>query len=106
MVSSFWPDTLAALGPVPSSDALGLLVHPAFDPWSALQTASALPCAALHPHHSQVSTELVAHAHELGIAVVTWTVNELDHLDAVVESGVDGVITDDVTDTFAHLGRA
>jgi len=106
VVSSFWPDTLAPVGRAATGDALGLLVHPAFDPLSALETASDLACAALHPHHSHVNAELVGRAHELGIAVVTWTVNEPDDLDAVVEAGVDAVITDDVMNTLAHLGRA
>jgi len=102
IVSSFWPDTLAALaGPV----ALGLLVHPALDAASALGLAAGLGCAALHPHHSQVTTELVAGAHSQGLAVVTWTVNTPDEIDAVVGAGADGVITDAVGDTLAHLGR-
>jgi glycerophosphoryl diester phosphodiesterase len=37
--------------------------------------------------------------------VVTWTVNNIDDLDAVVEAGVDVVITDSVPDTLAHLRR-
>ncbi len=39
------------------------------------------------------------------MAIVTWTVNDPDDLDAVVAAGVDVVITDRVTDTLAHLGR-
>jgi len=102
VVSSFWPDTLAAVG---TAAPLGLLVHPALDPLSALDTAAGLGCAALHPHHSQVSPELVGRAHGLGVAVATWTVNSPDDLDAVVEAGVDVVITDSVVDTLTHLGR-
>ncbi len=109
VVSSFWPDTLTALR-VRSSDRAGatplaLLVHPALDAWGALDTAVALGCAALNPHHTQVSAALVGRAHEQGLAIATWTVNSLDDLDAVVEAGVDMVITDTVTNTLAHLGR-
>jgi glycerophosphoryl diester phosphodiesterase len=120
VVSSFWPDTIAAVGHADRVAArpvdrdwsaggavpLGLLVHPAFDAPSALDAAAGLLCAALHPHHSQVTTELVRHAHGLGVAVVSWTVNDPDDLDAVVDAGVDGVITDRVTETLAHLGRS
>ena len=37
--------------------------------------------------------------------MATWTVNSPEDIDAVVEAGVDVVITDSVTDTLAHLGR-
>ena len=116
IVSSFWPDTLAAVrgadldadrgGDEDPSAPLGLLVHPALDASSALDTATSLGCVALHPHHSQVTADLVGRAHDSGLAVVTWTVNLPEDLDAVVEAGVDVVITDDVANTLAHLGRA
>jgi glycerophosphoryl diester phosphodiesterase len=116
VVSSFWPDTLAAAaaaaaavggggGPGVAAVALGLLVHPALDASSMLETAVGLGCAALHPHHSQVTPELVQRAHGLDLAVFTWTVNEPEELDAVVAAGVDGLITDEVAHTLAHLGR-
>jgi len=109
VVSSFWPDTLTALRGRFSDRAgatpLALLVHPALNAWGALDTAVALGCAALNPHHTQVSAALVGRAHEQGVAIATWTVNSPDDLDAVVEAGVDMVITDTVTDTLAHLGR-
>jgi glycerophosphoryl diester phosphodiesterase len=108
VVSSFWPDTLAAVGAAgqgPGAVPLGLLVHPALDASSLLETAAALGCAALHPHHSQVSAELVHRAHALDLAVFTWTVNDPGDLDAVVAAGVDGLITDDVVHALAHLGR-
>ncbi|HTT86512.1 MAG TPA: glycerophosphodiester phosphodiesterase [Acidimicrobiales bacterium] len=109
VVSSFWPDTLGALRAATERlgsaevPALGLLVHPALDAGPALDTAVALGCAALHPHHRQVDGDLVAKAHDLGLAVVTWTVNETEDLDAVVGAEVDAVITDRVGETLAHL---
>lgn len=116
IVSSFWPDTLAAVrGADGDSDRhgdrdrwapLGFLVHPALDVSSALDTAVGLGCVALHPHVSQVTADLVGRAHDSGLAVVTWTVNLPEDLDAVVEAGVDVVITDDVENTLAHLGRS
>jgi glycerophosphoryl diester phosphodiesterase len=105
MVSSFWPDALAAVRGAPRTTSLGLLVHPAFDALSALDTATDLGCVALNPHHSQVSAELVSRAHALDVAVVTWTVNSPEDLDNVVGAEVDVVITDSVADTLAHLGR-
>jgi glycerophosphoryl diester phosphodiesterase len=107
VVSSFWPETLAALrggGSAVDAWATGLLVHPALDAESALEQARELGCAALHPFHRQVDAALVGRAHDAGMAVVTWTVNEPADLDVVVGAGVDAVITDVVADTLAHLG--
>jgi glycerophosphoryl diester phosphodiesterase len=105
MVSSFWPDTLAAVRRADDAVPLGLLVHPALDALSMLDTCVGLGCVAFNPHHSQVVAELVGRAHALDVAVVTWTVNSRDELDRVVDAGVDAVITDSVADTLAHLGR-
>jgi len=114
VVSSFWAETLAVFGAADRAaghrggavaPALGLLVHPALDVAAALDTAVGLGCAAVHPHHSQVDAALVDRAHDLGMAVVTWTVNLPLELDAVVRAGVDAVVTDDVAGTLARLGR-
>jgi glycerophosphoryl diester phosphodiesterase len=105
MVSSFWPDNLAAVAHAGGTVALGLLVHPALDPLAALDRAVDLGCVAVNPHHSQVNAELVGRSHALGLAVVAWTVNTPDELDGVVDAGADVVITDSVADTLAHLGR-
>jgi glycerophosphoryl diester phosphodiesterase len=106
MVSSFWPDALGAVSHAGGAVALGLLVHPALDAASALDSAFELGCVAVNPHHSQVDAALVERAHSLDLAVVTWTVNTPDELDGVVDAGVDIVITDSVADTLAHLGRS
>jgi glycerophosphoryl diester phosphodiesterase len=105
IVSSFWPDALVAVGLVHAPAVLGLLVHPASDVMSALDAAAALEFGALHPHHSQVSPVLVGEAHAAGLAVAAWTVNSADEIEAVVDAGVNVVITDSVADTLAHLGR-
>jgi glycerophosphoryl diester phosphodiesterase len=105
IVSSFWPDALVAVRRAYPPAVLGMLVHPALDVRSALDMASSLHCAALHPHHGQVDGELVGRAHGRGLAVATWTVNGTGDIDAVVDAGVDVVITDSVAPTLAHLGR-
>jgi glycerophosphoryl diester phosphodiesterase len=105
VVSSFWPATVAAVREAGPAVALGLLVHPDLDPDGSLDTATDLGCTALHLHHSQVSREVVARAHDLDLAVVTWTVNDQADVTAVVGAGVDGVITDEVRSTLDVLGR-
>jgi glycerophosphoryl diester phosphodiesterase len=42
-----------------------------------------------------VTRETVERCHELGIAVLVWTVNRVDVVRDLDDLGVDGVITDD-----------
>ena len=46
------------------------------------------------PEFNDVTVELVQEAHELGLVVCTWTVNEIEDLENMVDAGVDGIITD------------
>ena len=103
VVSSFWAATLAAVRESAPDLALGLLTHPAFKVADALRDACDLGCAAAHLHHSQVRVDVVDRAHELGMAVVTWTVNGERDVVAAVSAGVDGLITDEVASTLAAL---
>jgi glycerophosphoryl diester phosphodiesterase len=41
-----------------------------------------------------VTRELVEHAHRHGIHVHVWTINEVDEMDALLDLGVDGLVTD------------
>ena len=46
------------------------------------------------PYHQLVSRNYVEQAHELGMRVVPWTVNEVADMRAMLAYGVDGIITD------------
>lgn len=46
------------------------------------------------PHFRDLTPERLAQAHDLGLAVNVWTVNEVTDMIAMTEMGVDGVITD------------
>ncbi len=46
------------------------------------------------PHFRDLTPERLAQAHDLGLAVNVWTVNEIADMVAMTEMGVDGVITD------------
>lgn len=61
--------------------------------------------AALHPHHSMVTPELVDAAHAAGVTVNCWTCNDLDRIRWLAEIGTDGIITDDPEAALAALGR-
>ena len=46
------------------------------------------------PEFKDVTSELVKEAHNLGLIVCTWTVNEIEDLKNMIAAGVDGIITD------------
>jgi len=47
------------------------------------------------PQHMLLTAEQVVRAHELGVKVLPWTVNDADRMSELMEWGVDGLITDD-----------
>jgi glycerophosphoryl diester phosphodiesterase len=46
------------------------------------------------PHYRLVTPEMVNQAHEYGMTVIPWTINETDEMRRLLEMGVDGIITD------------
>lgn len=74
----------------PDFDALGVSI-----PQAVASAGGSLWC----PYFKDVTPELVAEAHELGLLVATWTANETSDINAMIDAGVDGIITD-------YLGRA
>lgn len=46
------------------------------------------------PYYQWVSTRRVEQAHEMGMEVIPWTVNETHAMRNLLEMGVDGIITD------------
>lgn len=49
----------------------------------------------LGPRHDVVTRELVEAAHAAGKRVVPWTVNDVREMSALVDLGVDGLVTDE-----------
>lgn len=60
------------------------------DPW---EYAKHIGANALHPLYYGVIPELVAGAHAAGVAVNPWTVDDPKTIAALLQSGVDGIIT-------------
>jgi glycerophosphoryl diester phosphodiesterase len=96
VVSSFWPDTLEAVHRACPELATGLLVAHWPDPLTLVPVALARRCTALHPFVTLVSGPLVAAAHDAGLSLAAWTVNDPTQLTSMDALGVDTVITDDV----------
>jgi glycerophosphoryl diester phosphodiesterase len=46
------------------------------------------------PFHREVDAARIDEAHGLGLAIVVWTVNDAPRMEALMEMGVDGIISD------------
>lgn len=46
------------------------------------------------PHHRDVAPADVDEAHQLGLIVSSWTVNETEDINRIIDAGVDGIVTD------------
>ena len=46
------------------------------------------------PYFKDINVELVTEAHNLGLPVCTWTVNEVGDIENMIDMGIDGIITD------------
>ena len=46
------------------------------------------------PYFREVTAEKVKQAHDLGLEVKVWTVNEAEQMEILINMGVDGIITD------------
>lgn len=95
--SSFDRPALEALRDVSSEAPIGVLwVFAPFD--EAFLLAEQLGAVALHPRAEAVDVSVCDEAHERGLTVNSWTVNETQAIFDQVRMGVDGVISD-------HPGR-
>jgi glycerophosphoryl diester phosphodiesterase len=85
------------------------LLNFAGDPLDALVTVETHGHAALHPFVGQLAGDnagaLVQRAHERGIRVNVWTVNEPDDIARLGAVGVDGICTDVPDVALSALGR-
>ncbi|MBY8988068.1 MAG: hypothetical protein KGD61_06400 [Candidatus Lokiarchaeota archaeon] len=59
----------------------------------------------LHPHYSVTNKEIVDFAHNNELKVIVWTVNDGEIMQKLIEIGVDGIITDDISLANEVIGR-
>ncbi|HEX2039584.1 MAG TPA: glycerophosphodiester phosphodiesterase [Acidimicrobiales bacterium] len=93
VVSSFSLATVDAVRAAAPGVPTGLLTPAWFEPQAALALVVERGHGAVHPYHEALTPELVAAAHEAGVSVTTWTVDEAGRLREVAALGVDAVIT-------------
>ena len=60
---------------------------------------------ALHPHASAVNCAFVRRAHDAGIQVNVWTVDEPEQIREMLAAGVDRIITNDPAGALAVCGQ-
>ena len=61
---------------------------------SLAKAASAQGYDVISPTFASVTPQMVAEAHELGLPVIPWTVSTESDIRAIMDLGVDGIITD------------
>lgn len=105
IVSSFNYEDIQAVRRIGSDVATGWLVLGVDDLTTMIGHLIADRHDALHPPVEVVTDELVAAAHDAGVLVNTWTVDDPDRIADVARAGVDAVITNDPVTARATLGN-
>jgi glycerophosphoryl diester phosphodiesterase len=61
---------------------------------SVPRLVKAADCQVWSPYFRNVTAALVQEAHDLGLKVIPWTVNEMADLELIYQTGIDGIISD------------
>lgn len=92
IVSSFDPDALERAREIGDRPTAFLHTEDFTDP---VERAVDLDCSYLHPPKTVLSNALVERAHEAGLTVNAWTVENRAEADMLRKTGVDGFISND-----------
>jgi len=92
LISSFHLPTVDRVRELDAGLATAFL-HIRIDGPTALAQAVAHGHGALHPWDPFVSADLVARAHDQGVKVNAWTVDDPDRMLELASFGVDGIVT-------------
>jgi glycerophosphoryl diester phosphodiesterase len=92
IILSFDPATLLSVNRLDQTMMTGYLCeHPSSDLVERSVRAGARQIA---PRGDLVTPDLVKKAHEAGLQVVAWTINEPDQMRRLIAAGVDGIMSD------------
>ena len=93
VISCFEPEALQAVRRFDPRIQVGLLWHLP-DLEEAWRRCAELRATSLHPFWMLASPEVLQAARQRGLRVLAWTVNGQDAINALVASGIDGIISD------------
>ncbi|MGH9306884.1 MAG: glycerophosphodiester phosphodiesterase family protein [Acidimicrobiales bacterium] len=106
VVSSFSLSALDAIRAIDPRIPTGWLTRSHYDQVQALACVIDRGHSALHPPGDVVTSELVARAHDQGVDVCTWTVDDPSRMVELASMGVDSLITNDVAAALRTLRRS
>ena len=64
------------------------------DPLEAIPVARELNAVAINPNYRSLNAENIEEIHKAGFKIYTWTVNEPETIQKLIDLGVDGIISD------------
>jgi glycerophosphoryl diester phosphodiesterase len=102
VISCFEMQALETVRAASAEARLGVLWQ-APDLTAAWAAAQALRATSIHPYWMLVSPQVIDAAHARGLEVLTWTVNDVAAMRALIAQGIDGIISDFPT-RFAAVG--
>jgi glycerophosphoryl diester phosphodiesterase len=103
VLSCFQMQALEKVRELSPAARIGVLWHqPEFD--DAWRWARELAAWSFHPWSKVLTAEGVAEAHQRGLRVLTWTVNDPEEIGQVAAMGVDGIMSD-FPERLLHVGR-
>lgn len=92
VVISFDASTLAPLPKLDPGIMMGLLADKSQP--DLAKVATELGARQICPRANLITRELVDRAHAVDLQVVAWTVNDPDQMRSLIQTGVDGIMTD------------
>jgi len=93
IVSSFNSRTIDRVRALDPAIATGWLTGAPIDVREVVKQAAEGGHTAIHPHARSVTEEVVVLAHDAGLRVNTWTVDDPDTMKQLAAWGVDGIVT-------------
>ncbi len=94
MLSSFRPEALAAARETAPALPRALLVDTLWAGW--FEVAAELGCVAVVANHRCMDAALIERLHGAGLRALVYTVNDAERAQALIEAGIDGIVTDAV----------
>ncbi len=103
IVSSFNLRTVDAVRATDTGVRTGWLTFPGTDLVALIAAIAAGGHTAVHPYDTSVTAASIDAAHDAGLEVNAWTVDDVDRMKELAGWGVDGIVTNDPAAAVAAL---